>query len=60
MWTRRVLIGSFGALGALAASSLVYVGVAKSNAPQMRLLIDPDGQKFVYVDGLVVQVRRVR
>jgi hypothetical protein len=60
MWTRRLFIGSLGFFGALAASGAAYVGVAKARAPRERLLIDPDGDHFIYVDGLVVKADRVR
>lgn len=60
MLTRRLFIGSLGLLGALAGSTVAYVGLSRVNAPREPFLIDTGDVEFTYVDGIVTRVHRVR
>jgi hypothetical protein len=60
MTGRRFFLRSLGAVAVLASAGGAWFGIRRATASREAFLIEPDGERFAYVDGWVVKVDDVR
>ena len=51
---RRIFLGTAGAAALATGGGIIWVLKRRVSAPSDALLIDPDGENFVYQDGWIV------